>query len=255
MNSLSCVIVDDEPQNQQVLAKMIDKFCPFLEIAGIASTTNQAAELIEHYSPDIVFLDIEIPRENGFTLFDKVNAEKFQVIFTTAHADYAIKAIKFAALDYLLKPISLTELRASIEKASEKQRSKFGEVSSTQEQINFMNENSNGINFDFQKIALPTDTGLSFYNLKDILRCQADKAYCIFHFVDGKRLVVSKCLKEYEGLLAESNFLRVHKSNMINLTHVDKYIKGNAGTIILSDKSRIDVSVRKKKYLLEAMSK
>ena len=254
MKKLSCVIIDDEIQNQQVLAKMIDQFCPAIEVAGIASSTEEGANLIKEFHPEIVFLDIEIPKENGFTLFDKVLNEKFHVIFTTAHADYAIKAIKFAALDYLLKPISLVELRASIEKVLRIELANELTVVSESKGIEAMQKNHNGSNFDFQKIALPTEQGIALYNLSDITRCQADKAYCIFHFSNGNKVVASKCLKEYETLLSEANFFRVHKSNMVNIDHIDKYVKGNGGFVIMSDGQEVAVSVRKKKPLLEKMS-
>ncbi len=255
MSEVTCIIVDDEEQNQQVLEKMLDQFCPSVKLLGKAASVKEAAELIESKNPNIVFLDIEMPNGNGFTLFEKIKNPNFFAIFTTAHAEYAIKAIKFAAMDYLLKPINLTELRSSIEKVATKLRENgaaYLENSKSFEVITANHQPDKG--FQFKKIALPTAEGLEFYNVKDILRCEADRAYCVFHLVDNKRIVVSKSLKEYENILADANFFRVHKSNMVNVSHITKYLKGKGGQVILSDKSLVNVAVRKKDGLLKVLA-
>ena len=204
---------------------------------------------------NIVFLDIEMPNGNGFTLFDKVNDPNFYVIFTTAHADYAIKAIKFAALDYLLKPINLTELKSGIEKVASKMREVNGGILENSQRYEVLRTNhKEGISFDFKKIALPTSEGLEFYQVKDILRCEANRAYCTFHFMGKKRIIVSKSLKEYESILSDANFFRVHKSNMVNVSHISKYLKGKGGQVILSDGSLVNVAVRKKEGLLKVLA-
>lgn len=251
---ITCIIVDDEGQNQQVLAKMIDQFCPTVQVVGIAASVNEAVDLIEKHKPHIVFLDVEMPEGNGFTLFDKIDNPEFDVIFTTAHADYAIKAIKFAAMDYLLKPINLIELRTAIEKVAEKLMSKTNEQESNSQKIDVIRSNQSDTSFEFKKIALPTTEGLEFYLVKDILRCEADRAYCIFHLTDKRKIVVSKSLKEYEEILSDANFFRVHKSNMVNVGHIVKYVKGKGGHVILSDNSLVNVAVRKKDELLKVIS-
>lgn len=254
MNEVTCIIVDDEEQNQHVLAKMIDQFCPTVSVLGMAVSVAEAVKLIDEKKPDIVFLDVEMPEGNGFTLFDKIQSPNFEVIFTTAHADYAIKAIKFAALDYLLKPINLTELKTAIEKVATKLRLNGTTVEDNSQKIDVLRSNKKDASFDFQKIALPTTEGLEFYQVKDILRCEADRAYCIFHLVDKRRIVVSKSLKEYEEILADANFFRVHKSNMVNVSHIVKYLKGKGGQVILTDNSLVNVAVRKKDELLKVLA-
>ena len=254
MSKLTCIIVDDEPQNQRVLEIMIDQFCPDVEVLAKASSVSEAVELISKHSPNIVFLDVEMPNGNGFTLFEKIPDPSFFVIFTTAHADYAIKAIKFAALDYLLKPISLSELRGAVHAAGLKMLESGSFKESNSKRIEVLNSNKGGSSFNFNKIALPTHEGIEFFKLKDILRCEADRAYCRFYLVDGKRILVSNSLSEYENIMESANFFRVHKSNMVNVDHITKYIKGSGGQVILSDNSLVNVSVRKKDELLKILA-
>jgi two-component system LytT family response regulator len=254
MNQLTCIIVDDEPQNQRVLEIMIDQFCPDVRVLAKASSVSEAVELISKHSPNIVFLDVEMPNGNGFTLFEKIPNPNFFVVFTTAHADYAIKAIKFAALDYLLKPISLGELKVAIQTASLKMLENGTFKKSNAKRIDVLNSNNESAFFNFKKIALPTQEGIDFFKLRDILRCEADRAYCRFYLVGGKKILVSNSLKEYETIMESANFFRVHKSNMVNVNHITKYIKGNGGQVILTDNSLINVAVRKKDELLKILA-
>lgn len=254
MTEVTCIIVDDELQNQEVLARMIDLFCPTVKVLGRAENVEHAVTLINETKPDVVFLDIEMPGGNGFTLFDHFKNPSFYTVFTTAHAEYAIKAIKFAAFDYLLKPINLTELKRAVEKVAERTRSGFlANNNSGQKMADVLRTNRKNHNYDFSKIALPTSDGIEFYEVSDILRCEADRAYCVFHMLNKKRIIVSKSLKEYEDILAEANFFRVHKSNMVNVKHVTKYLKGKGGFAQLSDGSLVAVAVRKKEEFLNCL--
>lgn len=250
MHEVTCIIVDDEIQNQEVLSKMIDQFCPSVKLLGTAESVENAVKLIKDVNPDVVFLDIEMPGGNGFTLFDQIKNPSFITIFTTAHAEYAIKAIKFAAFDYLLKPINLLELKTAIEKVSAKLRSGIYKGDNNERMADVLRSNKKNSSFDFNKIALPTTEGIEFYNVADILRCEADRAYCIFHLTNKRRIIISKSLKEYEDMLTDANFFRVHKSNMVNINHVTKYLKGKGGMVQLSDSSLVAVAVRKKEEFL-----
>ena len=254
MSKITCIIVDDEANNRDMLAGMIFKFCPTVELVGQASGVKEAVELINEHKPDLVLLDVEMPDGNGFTLFETFKNPDFSVVFTTAHADYAIKAIKFAALDYLLKPVNITELREAVEKVSEKKEN-VNTKESLDKKLEVLSENNASGNFDFKRIALPTSEGLEFYEIADILRCEADRAYCRFFFKNGKKIIVSKPLAEYADLLEECNFYRVHKSNMVNTNHIKKYVSGRGGYVILSDDSHVDVSVRKKEGLMKALGR
>jgi len=255
MAEVTCIIVDDELLNQEVLARMIDQFCPSVRVLGRAETVAAAIQLIDATNPQVVFLDVEMPGGNGFTLFDKIPSPKFFTVFTTAHAEYAIKAIKFAAFDYLLKPINLTELKNAIEKVAETLRTKSTNSTDSKKMVEVLRANKKDQNFEFSKIALPTSDGLEFFQINEILRCEADRAYCIFHLVGKRKIVVSKSLKEYEEILSEANFFRVHKSNMVNMTHVKKYIRGKGGFITLSDGSLVAVAIRKKDEMLQILNK
>lgn len=249
---IKAIVVDDEVKNREGLAKMISQFCHDVQVCAISESVDDALNQIEKHDPDLVFLDIEMPDQNGFELLEKIQSPRFQVIFTTAHAEYAIKAIKFAALDYLLKPINLNELKIAVEKVAGQSKNPTS-TAHLKERLSVLSESRNKGNFSFQKIALPSAEGLEFYNISTILRCEADRAYCRFYLDSGKSVLVSKPLSEFEDLLTECNFFRIHKSNMINLDHVAKYVKGRGGYVILSDGSHADVSARRKDELMSVL--
>jgi len=249
---VTALIVDDEHKNRETLVKLIDQFCYGIKVIGQAENVQAAKEFIDTNKPQIVFLDIEMPGGNGFTLLEKFDKPDFQLIFTTAHADYAIKAIKFAALDYLLKPINVNELKIAVEKAIESVQSSSSQH--LDQRFNVLKDNQKNEGFDFKKIALPSLEGIEFYEINEILRCEADRAYCNFYLINGQKITVSKSLREFEELLSECNFFRIHKSNMVNLGHIKKYIKGKGGYVVLSDDSHVDVSVRKKELLMEVLA-
>ena len=249
---IKAIVVDDEVKNREGLSKMISQFCHDVEVCATAESVEMAIDEIEKHDPDLVFLDIEMPEQNGFELLEQIESPKFQVIFTTAHAEYAIKAIKFAALDYLLKPINLNELKAAVERAVNRASNPIKD-NRLKERLSVLSESRTKGNFSFQKIALPSSEGLEFYNISKILRCEADRAYCKFYLDSGNSVLVSKPLSEFEDLLSECNFFRIHKSNMINLDHVTKYVKGRGGYVILSDGSHADVSARRKDELMNVL--
>ena len=182
---VTALIVDDEHKNRETLAKLIDQFCYGIKVIGQAENVQQAKDFIDANKPQIVFLDIEMPGGNGFTLLEKFDVPNFQLIFTTAHADYAIKAIKFAALDYLLKPINVNELKIAVEKAIESIQNSSNELSD--QRFNVLKDNQKNEGFDFKKIALPSLEGIEFYEINEILRCEADRAYCNFFLTNGQK--------------------------------------------------------------------
>ncbi|MBD3638237.1 MAG: response regulator transcription factor [Crocinitomicaceae bacterium] len=246
---ISCVIVDDEKPVRESIAKMLEMFCPNVSIKGIASNIKEAKTLIEEKKPEMVFLDVEMPGGSGFDLLESLENTNFKVIFTTAHAVYAIKAIKYAAMDYLLKPINVEELKLAVNKCIESK----SDNSSVQQQIDVLRTNRQDKEFNFSKIALPTADGMEFFDVKDIIRCEADRAYCKFHMVNNKKVHISKPMSEYQDILSQSNFLKVHKSNIVNLNHVVKYIKGKGGDLVMSDGSLVNVAVRRKDDVVQAL--
>lgn len=240
------LIVDDEEKSRETLKKMVQNFCQDVEVVGEAASVAEAVDIIDEENPDVVFLDVEMPGGNGFTLLEKYDKPPFQVIFTTAHDLYAINAIKFAALDYLLKPVNIKELQEAVSKVEKSEEDDEIRI----EQYEALKSNLSQTDKKFTKIALPTSEGIDFFEADDIIRAEADRAYSNFFIKGGKKIMISKPLKEYEALLEECNFFRIHKSHMVNLNHLKKYVKGKGGYVIMDDESYVDVSVRRKEALL-----
>lgn len=249
---ISAIIVDDEERHHDTLGKMLNTFCPDINIVGNAKNVSEAVELINDRNPKIVFLDIEMPGGNGFTLFENFEIPPFEVIFTTAHDLYAINAIKYAALDYLMKPINIRELQEAVSRAA-KVLSRKKNTTISNEKIDVLKSNLKLEDKRFTKIALPSSEGIDFIEADTIIRAEAERSYSNFYLESGKKILVSKPLKEYEALLEQCNFFRIHKSHMINLNHIQKYIKGKGGYVIMKDGSHVDVSVRKKEDLLNRL--
>ncbi len=249
MGKLRAIVVDDEQKNRDALEKMIFQFCHNVEVVGKEADITSAYNSIIENKPDVVFLDIEMPGGNGFELLEKFDSVDFHVIFTTAHADYAIKALKFAAIDYLLKPVNIGELREAIEKVNSRSLS-----TDSKEQFNVIKSNISHGKFDFRKITLPSLDGLEFFDVADVVRCEANRAYCKFVINDGREILVSKSLKEFEDILEECNFYRIHKSHMVNLRYIVKYVKGKGGYVVLKDGTHVDVSVRRKESFLKVLN-
>ena len=251
--NIRSIIIDDEKKSREALEEKIKKFCPDVEIVATAENAQQGMEAISKLQPELVFLDIEMPVTNGFSMLEKINALNFEVIFTTAYDQYAIKAIRFSALDYLLKPIDAEELQKAIEQYKKK-KEKPGPLHPL-EQFRFLMESMKTANDPFNKLALPTSDGFHMVYIKDIIRLQSDSNYTTFYLQGGKSLVVSKTMKEYEEMLEEYHFFRVHNSHIINLHLMNKYIKGEGGYVIMEDGSSIEVSTRRKQAFLQKLAK
>lgn len=240
------LIIDDEKSSRDTLRGFIENYCNEVQVIGEAESAEQGIELINELQPQLIFLDIELPLGSGFDLLEACKDSDFAVIFTTAHDQYALQAIKVCALDYLLKPISATDLTAAVAKIRQNNLS-----GSTTPQINAFVENISNLNKQLSKIVLPTLDGFLVVKTSEIIRCQADKNYTMFILENGDNILVSKTLKEFEELLQEMDFIRVHQSHLINASHVQRYIKGSGGYVKMSDDSIIEVSRRKKEQLLE----
>ncbi len=245
---INAIIVDDEVSSRETLTGMISAYCPEIRILGEAGGLQDGIATIESFKPDLVFLDIEMPFGTGFDLLEQLDEINFEIIFTTAYNQYAIKAIKIAALDYMLKPIDPKELQEAVQKLKNKNSSKQHfklEVLSQlqQEQLN-----------DITRIAVPSAESLDIVEVEDISYCQSVSNYTIFFLGSGQQLVSSKTLKEYESLLPPKKFLRVHQSYLVNLLQVKKYFKGRGGMLELKDGTTIDVARDRKARLLEAIN-
>lgn len=246
---IKAIIVDDELGARESLSKMIEKNCKQIEVVAKADSMLSAFEAITNKEPDLVFLDIEMPNGNAFDLLEKFKNINFNIIFTTAYDHYAIKAIKFSAIDYILKPIDPEELVTAV-KRFESQR---GQKESLDKQFKTLLSNVKPEN-KLKKVGIPDGDGLIFINLSDIIRCDSDGNYTFFILTSGKKIIASRTLGEYEQMFADDNFFRIHRSHLINLEHVKKYIKGEGGYVVMTDNSQVEVSRRNKTDFLEKLS-
>ena len=241
---LKGIIVDDEFKSRESLRILLEEFCEGVEVCALCQNVDEGLEAIKKYKPEIVFLDIQMQRESGFDLLTRIKNIGFEVIFTTAHSEYAIKAFKFSAIDYLLKPIDIAELKRAIGKVDKKMN---GDISTRLQHLiqNLQPAQGN------HKLALPTLDGLVFVKVSDIIYCEASSNYTEIIVQGGKKYVVSRTLKEYEDLLTGHNFYRIHNSYLINLNAIKKYIRGEGGYVVMNNDQSLTVSKRKKDGFLE----
>lgn len=236
---MKALIIDDEKRTRELIAKIIESFELGIETFPIGENVTSGLKAIEEIQPDIVFLDIQMPDGTGFDMLKMIPQKNFEVIFITAHEEFAIKAIKFSALDYILKPIDPEELRKSVEKAIESIDHKREESQFDALQLNIQPAQK-------RRLVLKTQESVHVVDLDKIIRCEADRNYTSFYLVDHKKILVSKTLKDYETLLTGHNFLRIQQSHLINLDYVDRYDKANGGSVIMKDGSEVPLSPAKR---------
>ena len=244
---LNALIVDDEANCCEVLELLLKKHCPQVNVVASCNSVAQAIKALETYSVQLVFLDIEMPHSNGFELLQRLPVIDFALIFTTSYDQYAIKAIRFSALDYLLKPIDREELQAAVRKAELHSQP----IAQRQMEILFQ-KLAQGPKTN-HRIALPTLEGLQMISVDFIISCTSKSNYTTIVLKEAPKLVVSKTLKEMESLLCNYGFLRVHHSHMVNINEVRKYIRGEGGLVMMSNGTAIDVSRSRKESLLRAL--
>lgn len=243
---IKAIIIDDERKGRIALKQKLADYCADVLVIGEAENGEQGIEIIKKLQPQIVFLDIEMPRMNGFEMLHKIPQKNFHLIFTTAYDQYAIKAIKYAAFDYLLKPIDIEELKTAIAKIN------AHTPEETERKLETLQQNLYTKNI-FNKIAVHTLQGLLFFNISDIIHLEAQSNYTILYFLNHPKLTASRTLKEFEDLLPNDIFFRPHHSHLINLNFIKKYIKGDGGQIEMQNGDYIDVSRRKKEEFLKAI--
>jgi two-component system LytT family response regulator len=245
---IKTLIIEDEQKSRDVLMKIIEKTCPELKVVGNAGNVTEGVEMIKSLKPDLVFLDITMPDGSGFDLLEKVGDQKFDLIFATASNSHAIRAFKYSACDYLLKPIDIEELRNAVLRVV-KRKSETPDMGN----LNFLIQQLKRTDDNYQKITLPTGNAYEIINLKDIVRCEADGSYTYFYLTDKRKLMVSASLKHYEELLPEQDFIRVHHHNLINMNHVVRFLKEDGGYAVMSDGSKIEISRRKKDQFMDRL--
>jgi len=248
---INAVIVDDEELGRNVLKNLLKKYVPQVNVVGEAASVKEAKKVIAESIPSLVFLDIEMPGGSGFDLLEQIENPPFSVIFTSAYNQYAIKAFKYSAVDYLLKPISTDELIAAVKKIAVPE-SKNNMQQALQHFIESFNKG--GISKS-NKVALPTLDGLVFIDIADIIRCEADGKYTYCYIAGGKKLYSTRSLMDFEEQLTLHGFCRIHHAHLVNLNHIKNYVKGLGGYVIMSNGDSVVVSKRKKEEFIRRSKK
>ncbi|RLD58629.1 MAG: DNA-binding response regulator [Bacteroidetes bacterium] len=243
---IKTIVIDDEVKARETILSMLKTYCPEVEVIGTAGSVNEGVKVLEEMKPDLLLLDIKMADGTGFDLLRKLKDINFLVIFITAFEEFAIRAIKFSAIDYILKPLDPDELMNAVQKA-------LGVIhkDSMSVKLDALYENLDTISTNAKKIVLKTTDSVHIVNLKDIVRCESEKNYTHFYTTENEKITVSRTLKEFNELLTDYKFYRVHQSHLINLAHVKRYEKQHGGFLIMDDDSSVPVSFRKKEDLMK----
>ncbi|WP_425659261.1 LytR/AlgR family response regulator transcription factor [Tenacibaculum ascidiaceicola] len=248
MKKLSAILVDDMPTALEMLQNDLTQFHPEIEIIGTAKSVVEASKALRKQQPDILFLDIMLGDGTGFDVLEIHPNLSSKIIFVTASDEYAIKAFKFAAIDYVLKPYSNEDLANAINKAKD-------QIKPDKEQLTVLQQSIAKPNQRPKKISLNTSDKIMVVNLDDIVRCQSDNNYTEFFMNDGQKILVGKTLKHFADMLNEYDFLRVHQSHLINIQFIKEFIKSDGGYLVLKNKTTVPVSVRKKNEVISVLEK
>lgn len=244
---IKAIIVDDEPYCCEALDTLLSRYCPQVKVAGICYSGKDALQEIKEQEPQLLFLDIEMPQMNGFELLQKIPKPGFDLIFTTSYDQYAIKAIRFSALDYLLKPIDRDELQAAVNKVTERNQPPLTQ------QLELLLQKIQTPARQINKVAMPTLEGLQMVTVDTIISCESDSNYTIVFLKNKQKIVVSRTLKDIEEMLEDYSFVRIHHSYLVNINEINKYVKGEGGYVVMSDGSAVDVARSKKELLLKTL--
>lgn len=244
---ITATIVDDEPDCCESLVMLLERWCPEVKVLDICYSAETAIQSIIEHKPQILFLDIEMPFMNGFELLEKLADINFELIFTTSYDQYAIRAIRFSALDYLLKPIDREELQKAIQKAAQRNQHPLPQ------QLDMLLQKLKHPTIPVNKIAIPTVEGFQLLAVDLIIRCESQSNYTFLFLKDKRKIIASRTLKEMEEILEDYPFIRIHNSHVVNINEVEKYIKGEGGYLIMSDGSSINVSRSRKELLMKRL--
>jgi len=243
---MNAIIVDDEARARSVLRLLLEEYCPEVKVIGEAESIQSTLKLLKELNVELVFLDIQLPQEDGFKLFEYYKKPDFRTIFTTAYSKYTLMALRLSAIDYILKPINKNELISAVQKAKvEIDKEKlFSNIHALQKLL--------GSNF--KKLPLPISNGYNYVSLENIIACEANRNYTNFYLIDGKKILVSKNLKTYESILVDASFMRISRSYIINLNFVESYLRTNGGEVLMSNQLTIPISANLKNELIEKMN-
>ena len=246
---MKAILIDDELNGRIALKQKLKDYCPSVEVIGEAEDGKKGIELIRQFNPELVFLDIEMPEMDGFEMLMNLPEKKFHLVFTTAYDHYAIKAIKYAAFDYLLKPIDIDELKMTVERVAQQPLPSFNQKRLETLEQNFLSKPK------LNKIAIPTTDGLLFFDLQHIVHLEAESNYTIIYFDDHPKLLASRTLKEFEEILPADTFFRPHNSHIINLHFIKRYLRGDGGQVEMKNGNYVMVSRRKKGEFLKLIGR
>lgn len=245
---MKAILVDDEPDGIRALKKMLESHCPNVEVAATCSNAASAKQELERIRPDVVFLDIQMPGKSGLDLLTEMPEKDFEVIFVTAHNEYILQALQYSAADYLLKPVDEDRLIEAVQRVETRLQAEKKDWTET-----LMHNLNKAGSPSEMRLCLPTLKGFIVVKLDDIIYCEAERSYTIFHLEGKKTVTVSKSLIEYDNLLQETQFFRIHKSFLVNLNHIKEYQRGEGGLVIMTNNAEIEVSRRKKEFFLNRM--
>ena len=248
MEILKAILVDDEFSSLQNLQQKLTKFCPDSKVVATAQKPEDAILLIRHHKPDVIFLDIEMPRMNGFRMIDELGQYDFEIVFTTAYNHYAVDAIRISAFDYLTKPIAIKDLQKTVERLALRTQMH------TKEKMEAFRTSLSSPKSQEEKMAIPTNDGLEFIPIKEIVHIESSSNYSRIYLVDGKKILVTKLLGDFEEMLKSYHFFRVHNSHLINLSYIKKYVRGEGGQVLMQNGQVIDISRRKKEEFLKLIT-
>ncbi len=236
------IIIEDEMDAKQLLSRILSDYCPTVKLIGTASNLNKGEQLINELEPDLVFMDIQLGDQTGFQLMDRLEKKSFKLIITTAYEEFALKAFKYEAIDYILKPYSPKSIIAAIGRVT-----KAYHDSAVYRRLDSLLNNKK----TSKKISLPTSEGILLININDILHIEADRSYSNVYLENNTKQVISKSLKDLQELLPKSDFFRIHTSYLINLNKIERYSNEDGGAVIMSDKKRVPIARRRKNEFME----
>ncbi|MBU0695326.1 MAG: LytTR family DNA-binding domain-containing protein [Bacteroidetes bacterium] len=245
---MKAILIDDEISNLENLQTLLERHCPQVTIMATTQNVCDAVDAIEKYLPDLVFLDIQMGEQTGFDVLKLLPKRNFEVVFVTAYDQYGIQAVKFAALDYLLKPIDIEELKTAVNKAEHKSTTKIQNL-----QLDFLLQQLKKPETNISKIALQMQSEIRYVNLSEIIRCEADNTYTHFFLSNDEKILVSKSLKEYADLLRPNGFLRTHQSHLVNPKFVKSWLKEDGGILLLMSGEKIPISKPNKDTVKQAL--
>ncbi len=254
MPTIKTILVDDEPRGLKSLQKLLQFHCPAVEVISCCSSATEAKNEIFELHPDLVFLDIAMPGKTGLDMLTELPEVNFEVIFVTAYSDYMTQAFHFSAVDYLIKPVDeelLTQAVSRVEKKLERKVNDY--VTTKKDELETFIYNMQHDSVNQKKLCIPSLTGFQVIEIADIIYCEASTNYTNFYFTHRSPICASKQIHEYEQLLSDCNFIRTHKSFLVNMQHIKEYVRGEGGSLILSNGSEVEVSRRKKDWLMTKM--